>query len=303
MIFGTGSMKKMDNGGRMSRKMTSPRKPIEVREFHTPTSGIFFRARKCILSEKSAYQRMEIFETDSFGRVLLLDGLVQTTEIDEFFYHEMLVHPALISHSDPKDVLIIGGGDGGALREILRYPVKRATLVEIDARVIEACKKFFPSLSSSFRDKRAELHIADGNRFVRETGRKFDIIIVDSSDPVGPSEILHQKGFYEALRARLNPGGIIAAQGGAPLFHLSHLRRKRAFMTEIFKFASYYFGPVPTYPGGLWCYVFLSDKVDPLNVPDKRLPRGLKYFNLDIHRAAFAVPEFLKKKVNVGLET
>lgn len=271
-------------------------KTTEIREFHTPASGIFFRAKRRLLSERTPFQKMEIYETVSHGRVLLLDGLVQTTEKDEFFYHEMLVHPAMMSHPRPRDVLIIGGGDGGALREVLRYPVRSAVLVEIDARVIEVCRKKFPGLASSFGDKRAEIVVDDGNRFIRETDRRFDVILVDSSDPVGPSAVLHQRGFYAALKKCLRPGGIIAAQAGAPLFHLEHLRKKRIFLKKLFSFGLYYLGPVPTYPGGLWCYAFLSDRVDPRKRLRKKVPKKLKYYNSDVHHGAFALPEFMRDR-------
>jgi spermidine synthase len=271
-------------------------KTTEFREFHTPTSGIFFRAKRRLLFEKTPFQRIEIYETASHGRVLLLDGLVQTTEEDEFFYHEMLVHPAMMSHPRPRDVLIIGGGDGGALREVLRHRVRSAVLVEIDARVIEVCRKHFPGLAASFGDRRAEIVVDDGNRFIRETDRRFDVILVDSSDPVGPSAVLHRKAFFAELKRCLRPGGIIAAQAGAPLFHLEHLRKKRFFLKKLFSFALYYLGPVPTYPGGLWCYVFLSDRVDPRKSLRKNIPRKLKYYNSDVHRVAFSLPEFLKDR-------
>ena len=266
----------------------------DIREYHTPTSGVFFTARRRLLSVKTRFQKMEVYETDSFGRILLLDGLVQTTERDEFFYHEMLVHPAMTAHPRPENVLIVGGGDGGALREVLRYGVKRATLVEIDAAVIAACRKYFPGLASSFGDRRAVVKVADGNDFIREDGENFDVIFVDSSDPVGPSAILHQRRFFAALKKRLNSGGIIAAQAGSPLFHLEYLKRKAAFLRQTFRFADYYLGPAPTYPGGFWCYAFLSDAVDPLEPVERIPPRGLKYFNPDIRRAAFALPEFLR---------
>jgi spermidine synthase len=169
-------------------------------------------------------------------------------------------------------------------------------LVEIDARVIEVCQRHFPGLALSFRDRRARVEVADGNRFIRRTERRFDVILVDSSDPVGPSAVLHQRAFYAALKKRLEPGGIIAAQAGAPLFHLEHLMKKRVFLKDLFSHALYYVGPVPTYPGGLWCYAFLSDRIDPLKHLRKSPPGGLKYYNADIHRAAFALPEFLKDR-------
>jgi spermidine synthase len=272
------------------------KKLLEIREYHTPANGIFFGVKKRLFSGKSAYQKIEIFDTEFFGRVLLLDGLVQTTTKDDFFYHEMLVYPALMSHPHPDDVLIIGGGDGGALREVLRYPVRSATLVEIDNRVVEVSKKYFPWLSPALRDRRAKIEIADGNQFIRESSRRFDVILVDSSDPVGPSVILHQRDFYARLKERLKTNGVIAAQAGAPLYHLDHLRKKHVFLRKLFKFACYYLGPTPTYPGGWWCYAFLSDRVDPLRNLKKAAPAGLRYYNPDIHRAAFVLPEFLRKK-------
>jgi len=274
--------------------LSQKKRKTEIREYHTPGNGIFFVPKRRLCSQHSPYQKIEVFETDFCGRVLMLDGLVQTTTKDEFFYHEMLVHPAMMSHSRPKDVLIIGGGDGGALREVLLYPVKRATLVEIDGRVIAVCKKYFPWLHAALRDRRARLEIADGNRFIRESSQKFDVILVDSSDPVGPSLILHQREFYARLKDRLKPGGIVAAQAGSPLYHLDHLQKKMAFLRRLFKYASFYLGPAPTYPGGLWSYVFLSDKISPLRVPKRKLRAGLRYYNPDIHRAAFALPEFFK---------
>ena len=269
----------------------------EAREYQTPTSGIFFRVKKVLYDKRSRFQKIEIIENKEYGRILFLDGLVQTTEKDEFFYHEMLVHPAMASHARPKKVLIIGGGDGGTLREALRYPVEKAWLCEIDGQVIEACRKHFDWLRPAFEDGRAELVIGDGNVFIRETIEKFDVILVDSSDPIGPSTILHSRVFYEKLKTRLAPGGIIAAQAGSQVLHLEEHREKSEFLKRLFKHASFYLGPVPTYPVGMWCYNFLSDIVDPLATKKLRVPGGLKYYNPEIHRAAFALPNFLANKV------
>ena len=269
----------------------------EAREFQTPTSGIFFTIRKVLHRSQSRFQTIEIIENATYGRVLLLDGLVQTTERDEFYYHEMLVHPALASHPRPQDVLIIGGGDGGALREVLKHPVRRAWLVEIDGEVIQACEKHFPWLRAVLRDRRSELVVADGDEFIAETVERFDAILVDSSDPVGPSTVLHQAAFFRKLKARLKPGGIIAAQAGSLMLHLDSHRRKGAFLKAIFRYPFFYVGPVPTYPVGMWCYNFLSDKIDPRRPRKLRIPKDLKYYDPDVHRAAFALPAFLKKAV------
>jgi spermidine synthase len=266
---------------------------LEEREYHSPSSGIFFKVKNLIYSGRSPYQKIEVIENEHFGRVLLLDGLVQTTERDEFFYHEMLVHPAFACHPSPQDILIVGGGDGGALKEILRYPIRHAQLVEIDRQVIDVCRKHFPWLSPSLEDKRVELVVADGKEFIARDGRKFDVVIIDSSDPVGPSVSLHGMNFYKKLKKRLHPGGIVVAQAGSPFYCPESIKKKRDFLRKIFKIVDFYLSPVPTYPGGSWCFVFLSDKVNPSRI--KRKPaKGLKYFNLEVHHSAFSLPNYLK---------
>ena len=268
----------------------------EFREFHTPTSGLFFKTDKILCSRTSAFQKIEVFDHDFYGKVLFLDGLVQTTERDESYYHEMLVHPALVCHPAPESVLVIGGGDGGALRQVLAYPVKHATLVEIDPEVIEVCRVHFPWLKACLKDKRAELVVADGNEFLARSQRTFDIILVDSSDPVGPSAVLHQKDFFRKLKKRLNPGGVAACQAGSLLLHGDSFRTKAKFLKGIFRVPRFYSSPVPTYPGGTWVYNFLSDGVDPLDLKRKP-PSGLSYYNPETHRAAFALPNVLRKLV------
>jgi len=272
----------------------------EAREYQTENSGIFFKVDRLLYKARSRFQTIEIIRNKEYGRVLLLDGLVQTTELDEFYYHEMLVHPAMALHPKPRTVLIIGGGDGGAMREVLKYPVKKVAMVEIDALVVEACRKHFPWLEEDFKDGRAEFVIDDGNEFVRRTADKFDVIIVDSSDPVGPSTILHAKSFFLKLKNRLNAGGIVAAQAGSLMFHLESHSAKSRFLGRLFRHVHFYTGPVPTYPGGAWCYNFLSDKVNPLGAAKLKIPKGLKYYNADIHKAAFALPAFFKQALKTG---
>jgi spermidine synthase len=282
--------------------MTSKKSPSEIdvseiREYHSSSGGFFFKVKSLPYSHQSSYQKIEVIENEYFGKVLLLDGLVQTTERDEFYYHEMLVYPAFMTHPSPQDILIIGGGDGGALKEILRYPVKRLWLVEIDSQVIEASKKFFPWLSPGLEDERVELVIEDGNEFIQKTNRKFDVVLVDSSDPVGPSSCLHEEDFYKELKGCLNPEGVVVTQSGSPFYHLEELTKKSVFLNKIFKVVSFYTGPVPSYPGGTWCYVYLSDEINPLELK-RDPPAGLKYFNQDIHKMAFSLPNFLKDKLN-----
>jgi spermidine synthase len=279
--------------------MTCPKKKgmdnKEVREYHTSTAWFFFTVDSVIYSKQSDYQKIDVISNKSFGKILLLDGLIQTTEKDEFFYHEMLVHPACASHSSFQNTLIIGGGDGGSLKEILRYPVDSVCHVEIDAQVIEVGKEYFPWLSPYLEDKRVELVIADGLEFLMETERTFDIVFVDSSEPIGPSVSLHRRDFYESLKKRLNRDeAVVVAQIGSPFFHLEFIRDCYAVFKDIFKTVRFYVGPVPTYPGGSWCYAYLSDTVDPL-VLHREPPSGLRYYNRDTHRAAFALPPFMKE--------
>lgn len=268
----------------------------EIREYHTSSAGVFFTADSVLYSGQSAYQKIDVIRNESFGNILLLDGLVQTTERDEFFYHEMLVHPAATTHSSFQNALIIGGGDGGALKEILRYPVETVCHVEIDARVIEVGKEHFPWLAPCLNDERVELMIADGLEFLKETDRTFDAVFVDSSEPVGPSVSLHRRDFYETVKKRLNgEEAVVVAQIGSPLYHLDFIGECRKTFNDIFKTARFYVGLAPSYPGGSWCYAFLSDNVDPL-VLRRDPPPGLRYYNRDIHQAAFALPPFLKDK-------
>jgi spermidine synthase len=268
----------------------------EQREFHSPSTGIFFKADRWLYRGKSVYQKIEILENAHFGRILFLDGLVQTTERDEFFYHEMLAHPALTVHPNPQRVLIIGGGDGGLLKEVLRYPVEKAEMVEIDAKVLEVAQKYFPWLRSCRQDRRAEIITAEGREFLLKSDGKYDVILVDSSEPIGPSISLHQEEFYEILHDRLKPEGIACAQVGSPFYQLKAIIRAKSFFAKFFETVRLYLAPVPTYPGGLWSFVFLSDSIEPFSM-NREPPPGLKYFNRDIHRAAFALPNFLKEQL------
>ena len=273
------------------------KKSSEVREYQTANCGIFFVVRKHLYKGESPFQKIEVFENEDFGHVLMLDGLVQTTDRDEFYYHEMIVHPPLVTHPDPRNVLIIGGGDGGALREVLRYGcVEHAWLVEIDSQVVEVARTYFPWLKPALKDPRSELVVDDGVRFIAQTGHKFDVVIIDSSDPVGPSSPLHSREFYESLKKRLNTGAIVTAQVGSPLFHLDFIEKKYRFFQDLFPIARTYLGPTPTYPGGSWCYVFLSDGISPFD-PKREPPSGLKIFNAVVLRAAFDLPNFLRERL------
>jgi spermidine synthase len=282
--------------GRATRSGQLP-EDFELREFQTPWSGLFFKAERVLHSGTSAFQKIEVVENRTYGRVLFLDGLVQTTDRDEFFYHEMLAHPALTTHPRPRSLLIVGGGDGGLLHQTLAYPLERVVLCEIDPEVIRISKAYFPWLRQSLGDRRVELVLADANTYVLGSGEQFDIILVDSSDPVGPSGVLHQQQFFERLKKILKPQGIVASQAGSLLLHLDSLGRRHAFLSRMFKIVRFYLGPAPTYPGGTWCYNYLSDRSDPLRIR-RQPPPGLRYYNREIHEAAFSLPNLLKEKLS-----
>ena len=264
----------------------------EKREYHTHSNGIFFEIKRTLFKKKSRFQEIEVIENPHFGRMLFLDGLVQTTEEDEFFYHEMLIHPAMVTHPDPRHILIIGGGDGGALRQILRHPIVEARMVEIDPDVIAVAKKYFPWLLPSLKDERTEILIADGKEFLEDSQDKYDVVFIDSSEPVGPSVTLHERNFYKLIKDKLAPHGIACAQMGAPFFQMESLNRAKNDLKDIFEMVRFYLAPVPTYPGGKWCYVYLSDEVDPFAIK-REPPSELKYYNLEIHKAVFALPNYL----------
>ena len=259
-----------------------------------------------IVSVNSEFQSIEIFENPFFGKVLTLDGVMQTTERDEFFYHEMFVHVPLFSHQNPKKVLIIGGGDGGILREVLKHStVESVVMVEIDGMVVSSCKEHMPSLSAgAFTNAKAEVIIGDGIDYVKNTTQTFDVIIVDSTDPINCGEVLFTKEFYQNAKNILNEGGIIATQSGVPFFQSDELKHIKDKLGSLFQHFTFYVVPVPTYVGGFMCLSLATDALLQLNNKElvaKRLSKenlALKYYNADIHIASFALPEYIKKILN-----
>ncbi|MBI2874367.1 MAG: polyamine aminopropyltransferase [Firmicutes bacterium] len=264
-------------------------------EKHPSGVGLTCRVTKTLHTERSAYQDIAVLQTQGLGRMLVLDGLVQTTEADEFFYHEMIAHVPLFSHPCPRHVLVIGGGDGGTVREVLKHPsVQRVDLVEIDSRVIELCRQYMPSLSTGLNDPRAVVTVGDGIEYVRTTTRKYDVILVDSTDPIGPAVVLFTPDFYRAAASILNPDGILVAQSDSPISNPESTSRTYAFIGESFPIVNLYLAPVPTYPGAVWSFTMGSKKH--LLLPDAvsgRPPLETRYYTPEVHRAAFALPRFV----------
>jgi spermidine synthase len=259
-------------------------------------------ATKTIYRGRSEYQTIDIFDTDLFGKVLALDSVFQTSVGDEYYYHEMLVHPALTTTPQIKNVLVIGGGDGGTVREVLSHPeVERVTMVEIDGMVIEACRKHLPEIGSAWDDPRLTVRVGDGIAFVEGySGEPFDVIIVDGPDPVGPAIGLFESPFYRDCQRRLSENGALVLQSESPHIMQEAFTRIVKNLCAVFPRVRPYLSPVPIYASGGWSFCHASDKCDPLAVDQERCRRATarcRYYNGDVHRAVFALPNDIRKLI------
>jgi len=261
------------------------------------------QVRGVLYEGRSDYQSIRVLDTVPFGRALILDGALQTTETDEFIYHEMMVHPALVSLAQPERVLIIGGGDGGCLRRALEHPLRQVVQVELDRGVVEACRRYLPQVSrGAFDDPRLRLLFADGYEFVEKAQEPFDAIIVDLTDPFpsGPSLRLFTAEFYQAVRRILTEQGLMVTQSSSPLLLTDELLRVYANLKAVFPLVRVCLAPVPSYPGVLWSFTLASGGNDPLALDEatvrQRLEaRGIspRYYSPQMHLASFALPPFL----------
>lgn len=264
--------------------------------------GQSFSVDKIYFESKTEHQHLMIFHNAMFGRVMVLDGIVQTTEKDEFIYHEMLTHVPLLSHGAAKRVLIIGGGDGGILREVCKHKtVEHVTQVEIDQAVIDMAKEYLPGHSrGAFDDPRVNIVIDDGIKFVTETNEKFDVIISDSTDPIGPGEVLFTSTFYDGCKRCLNEGGILATQNGVAFMQPDEVTTTAKRLASVFADRYFYAAAVPTYVGGVMTFAWGTDNTAYRNLPIETLEQRFKaaniqtnYYNAEIHRAAFALPQYI----------
>lgn len=264
--------------------------------------GQSFSIDKVLFETKTEHQHLIIFNNAQWGTVMALDGMIQTTERDEFVYHEMLTHVPMFSHPSPKSVLIIGGGDGGILREVLKHPaVENVTQVEIDGQVIEMCKTYLPNHSQgAFDDQRLNLVIGDGVEFVNQTAAKFDVVISDSTDPVGPGEVLFSSRFYSGIKSCLNAGGIFVAQNGVSFLQTEEVTTSAQRLKPLFKQVGFYNAAVPTYVGGIMTFAWASDVVaqNSLNLSELQQRYNesgvqTRYYNPALHQACFALPQYL----------
>ncbi len=269
-------------------------------ELHEGHSGLTIKIDRIVESIQSDFQRIDILETRNFGRALVLYGSLMAADNDNNGYNEMITHVPLFSHPKPKRVLIIGGGDCGALTEVLKHPeVEECVMCEIDKMVVEVSKKYFPYLTTGASDRRAKLVFEDGLKYINNGKDKFDVIILDLSDPVGPAEGLFQRPFYEQVASRLNDDGIMVAQSESPFNHQKSVKGIFANLKGVFPIIKMYTVYMPIYPSAYWSFAFCSKKYDPVAGFDSKRVDSLKlktrYYNADIHTAAFALPQFVKE--------
>ena len=262
--------------------------------------GQTIEVRECLFSKQSKFQKIEIYETVKLGRLLLLDGIIQLTDSDEFVYHEMLANLPFYAHAGvPRRALVIGGGDGGVLRELGRHPeLETLDICEIDGEVIAAAREFLPGTACGYDDKRVNIHIADGSEFIREHEADYDLVIVDSTDPGGPGAPLFGAEFYANLKRALRPGGVIATQSESPFLLPDVVRQLNRAARSVFKFVGYSAFAVPTYPTGLIGACVASDGRE-VETPERELSadleKELRYYNSAVHAASFVLPGFVRR--------
>ncbi len=274
-------------------------------EYHTKDVKFSIRVTKQLYYEESDYQHIAVYDSPEFGRFLTLDSVMMLTERDEFIYHEMLVHVPMAVNPYIKNVLIIGAGDGAAARELSKYNnVEKIDVVEIDGSVIEVCKRFIPQTACGFDDKRVNIYCEDGLRFVRNTKEKYDLIIVDSTDPFGPGEVLFTKEFYGSCFNALTEKGIMVNQHESPFYKADALSMKRAHKSILntFPISRVYQAHIPTYPSGHWLFGFASKCLHPVKDIQEKAWKDLKiktkYYNTNLHKGAFALPQYVEEMLS-----
>lgn len=262
------------------------------------------KVKETLFSGKSPYQKVEVIDTVGFGRVLVIDQVFMTSEYDEFLYHEMLAHPAMTTAPAIERVLIIGGGDGGTAREVLRYgDVKHCVMIEIDEMVVDVSKRFLPGIGTAWDDPRLDVRFIDGIEYVKKSDdEKFDVILLDGTDPVGPGAVLFDEGFYAGCKRMLEPGGVMALQSESPVLMMDVFAETQRKLRKLFAEVHPYLGPVPLYGTGTWSWTWCSDTGEPLRaVPERQdaIVEGSKAYNPDLHQAVFALPNYVRRALKL----
>ena len=271
-------------------------------EKQTENLSLSCQVSEVLVNKVTSFQEIGIFETPSFGRMLVLDGYIQTTEMDEYLYHEMIAHVPMNTHPDPRYVLVIGGGDGGTVREVLKHPsIEKVTMVEIDREVVEACREYLPVTSQALGNPNVKVEFEDGFQFLNRHPGQFDIVIVDSTEPVGPAAELFGREFYELAYKALAPGGILVAQTESPFYNRDLIVSSHKYLKEFFPVVEMYLAPVPSYPGGLWSFTLASRQNQPTAeevLQKAKQPDKCKYYSPEVHRGAFILPPFVQEIIS-----
>lgn len=273
-----------------------------------PGQAMSLKVKKVLDHHRSLYQDVLVFESENHGNVLVLDGVIQVTERDEFSYQEMIAHIPLYAHPNPKKVLVIGGGDGGVLREIARHPqVEEIVICELDQGVIDVSKKYLPSLAKGFDDPRVTVHVMDGSVFMDQNQGAFDVIITDSSDPVGPAAVLFETPFYNAMHKSLRDGGIVCTQGECMWLHVDLIRPLIKNISETFTDVGYAYTTIPTYPSGQIGFIIGTKGRGACNIPARKpsdeVQKELRYYTPELHQASFVLPAFAKRAIFDGVSS
>jgi spermidine synthase len=279
--------------------------PFQYLEYYNGTTGLSVGVNRVLFSEQTPFQKVEVYETDTWGNLMTIDGMVMLSQKDEFVYHEMIAHVACFSHPNPRRVLIIGGGDGGTAREVLKHPsVQHVDMVEIDEAVVRASKLHMPEVGD-FSNPKLNVLYENGLTFVDHVPEKYDVIIIDGSDPVGPAVDLFKQEFYDKCYEALNDTGVLTSQTESPWVPSYHESMKSVFkaLDNAFAVSRMYLAFIPLYPTGMWSMAYASKGIDPLSedVVSSIRTRGasfldnLQYYNEDIHKASFALPGFVRQ--------
>lgn len=266
-------------------------------EKQTRHLGISCRVEQVLVKKRSLFQDILVMDTPAFGRMLVLDGYIQLTELDEYIYHEMIAHVPLVTHPSPRKVLIIGGGDGGAAREVLKHSmVEVVELVEIDADVLDVSRQYLPLLGGSLSSPRVTIRVEDGTKYLRDKKEEYDVIIVDSTEPVGPSEGLFSCDFYRLVFNALKKEGVMVAQTESPFYNRRIISGSFNILRGLFPVTCLYLAPVPSYPGGLWSFTLGSKHWHPGGVSSDSTPKidGCNYYTAEIHHSCFVLPPMVK---------
>ena len=270
-------------------------------ESQTPNIGLQIRVKETLFMGKSEFQDVAVIDSYQFGRMLVLDGVFQTSIAEEFIYHEMIAHVPLFTHPSPKHVLVIGGGDGGAIREVVRHDnVEKAEMIEIDGMVVEVSKKFLPEISEALINNhpKLELKIGDGIQHMKDAENKYDVIIVDCSDPIGPGEGLFTSEFYKNVYKALKEDGLFVQQTESPFYHQELITYVNKEVSALFPITKTYLANIPLYPSGLHCFTMGSKKYDPLQVNmDEIQNLDTRYYNKEIQKSCFVLPNFVQNLV------